>query len=189
MTLPIIISIISTIVWIFPAIKQYKSDYFYFFLILGLLDTIKAITFFLLHMKSQYISIVFLFLLISSLASNNKQRYFFIILSLLSIVIYFGFSLQRNTIMLIQMGIHVIIVIILINSFVKHIQKVKAVNLFLILLITYELITVLKYLAAILSYEQGLISFYIATIIQIFFGIAFLFISFKTKDFPILVKD
>lgn len=189
MNIPLIISIISTTVWILPPIKQYKSDYFYFFLILALLDTIQPIAFFLLHMNPQYFSIVFLFLLISSLASNHKQRYFFIILAILSSVIFLGFSLQNSTLTLIHVGMHVIIVIILINSFVKYIQKVKAVNLFLIILITYELITMFKFIAGILSYEQGVISFIIATFIQIFFGIAFLFISIKTKDFPILAKD
>ncbi|NJD22586.1 MAG: hypothetical protein FIA82_07955 [Melioribacter sp.] len=189
MNIPVTISIISTAIWILPPIKQYKSDYFYFFLILAFLDVMQPVVFFFLHMDPRHVAIIFLLFLISSLPSSHKQRYFFIILGIFTSVFFLGFSFQNSTLTLIRMAMHVIIVIILINSFVKYTLKVKAVNLFLIILITYELITVFKFIAGILSFEEGAFSYVIATFIQIFFGIAFLFISFKTKDFPIHVKD
>jgi len=71
----------------------------------------------------------------------------------------------------------------------KYIEKTKAVNLFLILLITYDLTNILKYTAIMLSIEQGVISFVLATFIQIFFGIIFSFMSLKTKDFPLPTKN
>jgi len=121
--------------------------------------------------------------------SYRKQRYFFIILSILWFIITLSFSIHRNILMITFIGAHIFVVIILINSLMKYIEKTKAVNLFLILLITYDLTNILKYTAIMLSIEQGVISFVLATFIQIFFGIIFSFMSLKTKDFPLPTKN
>ncbi len=189
MKIPYIISFLSMCVWIFPPFKQYKSDFFYFFLVLAISSPITVAVGFLFKISPQILSVTFTLLVISTLMSYCKHRYFFIILSIFWIIISLSFSFHKNILTITFIGAHIFIVIILINSLMKYIQETKAVNLFLILLITYELINILKYIAGILSYERGAISFYIATFIQIFFGIIFLFISFKTKDFPILAKD
>ncbi len=183
------ISFLSICVWIFPPFKQYKSDYFYFFLVLAISSPVAVALFSLFRISPLIPAVTSTFFLISSLMSYRKQRYFFIILSILWFVIALNFSIQRNILILTFIGGHIFVVIILISSLMKYIEKTKAVNLFLILLITYDLINILKFTASLLSIEQGVISFVLATFIQIFFGISFSFISFKTKDFPILVKD
>lgn len=189
MKIPYIISFLSICVWIFPPFKQYKTDYFYFFLVLSIISPVTHALFFLFRISSLISAVTFTFIVISTLMSYRKQRYFFIILSILWFVFALSFSIHRNILIITFIGEHIFIVIILINSLMKYLEKTKAVNLFLILLITYELINILKFTASLLSIEQGTISFVLATFIQIFFGIAFLFISFKTKDFPIYVKD
>lgn len=189
MKIPYIISFLSISVWIFPPFKQYKSDYFYFFLVLAIISPVTIAFFFLFRISSLISTVTFTFIVISTLMSYRKQRYFFIILSILWFVIALSFSIHRNILIITFIVEHIFIVIILINSLMKYIERTKAVNLFLILLITYELINILKYTASLLSIEQGTISFVLATFFQMFFGVAFLFISFKTKDFPIHVKD
>lgn len=189
MNFPFIIVILSILIWIFPPFKQYKSDFFYFFLILALSDPFGIIALYLLSINPQLLSSAFAFLLISSLVSQLKHRYFFVILSILSAVIFLSFSLPRNILIITLIGTHLTIVLILIYSMIKYIQEAKAINLFLILLVTYEFISVIKLIAGFLSYEQGAISFYLATVTQIIFGIIFSFISIKTKDFPLSLKD
>ena len=189
MNIPLIISILSMITWVFPPFKQYKSNYFYFFLILALASPFSWITFILLSINPQIIFIVVSFLLLASVISFTRQRYFFIILALLSLVIYLSFSIHRNAIIITLIVIHIIIVLVLINSIIEYIQKAKTVNLFLVLLITYEFINITKFFAGLLSYEKGAINVYLASFIQIFFGIVFSFISIKTKDFPLPVKE
>lgn len=188
MNYPLIIVIISITVWFFPLFKQYKTDYFYFFLILALSDIVKIISFYLLRINPQVFSLTFAFLLTSSLLSNRKQKYFFVILSILTFIIFLNFSMNRSILILSLIVTHFIIALILVLSLIKYIQKVKAVNLFLILLITYEYIDIIKFVTGLLNNEQGGISFYLATFTQIFFGLLFSFITFTSKDFPLFVK-
>jgi hypothetical protein len=61
--------------------------------------------------------------------------------------------------------------------------KKKTINLFLILLIFCEIVTVFKLIAFVLSLSKGGISFYLGTAIQIVFGILFSFININTKEF------
>ncbi len=189
MNIPLIFVSLSICVWIFPPFKQYKSDFFYFFLIQALSDPIKLVALYLLHIHPQIFSLAFALFLISSLMQNCKQIYFFIILSILSTVVFLCYSFDRNVLIFSLIGTHLIIVLILVNFLIKYIEKTKAFNLFLLLLISYEFISIIKYIAGVLSYEQGAISYYLAGAIQILFGILFSFISIKTKDFPILSKE
>lgn len=189
MNYPLFVVIFTIAVWIFTPFKQYKSDFFYFFLILALSDPIKLVAFYVLRINPQHLSIAVAFLLISSLVSYSKQRYFFVILSILAAAIFLSYSIQRNILILSIIGAHLIIFLVLVNYTIKYIEKAKAINLFLMLLITYEFINIIKFIAGLLSYEQGSISFYLGTFTQIFFGIIFSFITIKTKDFPLFVKD
>lgn len=189
MNYPLIVATLSILAWIYPPFKHYKSEFFYFFLILALSDPFKLIALYLLSVNPQVLSLAVAFLLISSLVSYRKQRYIIIILSILSTAVFLSYSLHRNIIISSLIGTHLIVVLILVVFMIKYIEKIKAINLFLILLITYELISTIKYIAALLSYEQGVISFYLATATQMFFGIIFSFISIKTKNFHIIIKD
>ncbi len=189
MNIPVIISISSIIVWALPPFKQYRTDYFYFFLILAFTSPFNIIIIYLLRISPLLIAVMSSFLLISSLMSYKKQRYFFVILSIISFVISFGFSIHRNTLIILLILTHIIVVLILINSFIKHLQETKAVNLFLILLVTYEFINIVKFIAGLLSFEQGAISYHLPSFIHLFLGITFIFVSLKTKDFPILSQD
>jgi len=180
--------IISTVVWILPPFKQYKSDFFYFFLILAFTDPLTIIGVYLLGISPHYVQTALGILLISSLVYRPKHRYFFVILSILTFVVFLSFSLQRNITHLTLIATHFIIVSFLILYFMKYVQEKKAINLFLVFLVTYEFINVIKLIASSLSYEHGVISFYLATTTQIFFGIIFMFITIKTKDFPLIIK-
>jgi len=190
MNYPLIILFLSSFFWLFPPFKQYKTDFFYFFLILALSDPLKLGTHYFLynlHINIYVLSLAFAFLLISSLVSSRKQKYFFIILSILTTVIAFIYSSRSKSVLILLIAAHLIIVFILVFFLIKHIEKNKAINLFLILLVTYEFINVVKLIAGLLSGEQGVISFYMASFAQLFFGISFSFISIKTKDF-LLIK-
>ncbi|KAF0140424.1 MAG: hypothetical protein FD122_2439 [Stygiobacter sp.] len=60
--------------------------------------------------------------------------------------------------------------------------------MFLIMLVFYQLISLLKYVAILLDLYKGGISFYLATFSQILLGIGFLFVNINTKNFPIKVE-
>ena len=184
-----VIRILSIVTWVFPPFKQYKSKFFYFFLILALAGPFVIISSYLLHINSILLSTMVSFLSIVSLSFHSKQRYFFAVLIILSTIILLSFSLHRNIIILSLIGTHLIFVLILVLYIMRHILETRAINLFLILLVTYELINITKFMAGLLSYNQGAISFYLATFAQIFFGISFSFISIRTKDFPIHIKE
>jgi len=90
--------------------------------------------------------------------------------------------------MKIASAIHIIILGKIIEIFFSRILKSQSLNLFLSLLLFYELIYNFKYLAAILSFESGGISWFMGTVSQFIFAILFAFININTKDFSLVRK-
>jgi hypothetical protein len=184
----IILISISIVLWILPLFKQYKTEYFLFFLILALADPVKLPLSFLFHLVANRFSWVVALFLLSSLINNLKMRKILLWVSLAAFVISIAFKFDSNIMMKIAFAIHIIILAKIIEIFFNRIFKLQSLNLFLSLLLFFELIYVFKYLAAILSFQSGGISWIIGGVSQMLFAILFAFININTKDFSLVRK-
>ena len=184
----IILLTISIILWVLPLFKQYKTEYFLFFLILSLTDPVKTTLGLLFHLISNRFSWVVALLLLSSLIKNLKLRKILLWVSLGAFVISISFKLDSNIMLKIALAIHIIILSKIIEIFFNRILSSQSLNLFLSLLLFYELIYVFKYLAAVLSLESGSVSWIIGSVSQFIFAILFAFININTKEFSLKRK-
>jgi hypothetical protein len=177
-----IIIIVSMIIWILVPFKHYKTSFFYFFLILALSDPIRFGLFMTFKIAPMKMSPV-IFLLVTFSLLDKKYFYISIITSLFYCFILFYLRISQNITMDISFIIQIVVALLILYRILHYLNENKAINLFHIILMTYLLINIFKYLAMMLNYEQGVASFYLGSFSQIIFGIIFFFINEKTKDF------
>lgn len=161
----------------------------FFFIILAVFDPIRFLLFYTLKVNPNNLSAASALLLLSSLITKKNIRNILIAASVPLALFFTSGNFPRSIPSGSSCFIHVAIVYVLIDIFIRYLSENRAVNLFLTLLITYELITILKIVAAILSYEGGAVSYYLASFIQIFFGILFSFINIDTKNFSLALTE
>lgn len=184
----LILASISIVLWILPLFKQFKTEYFLYFLILSLTDPIKLTLIFLFHLGPNRFSWVVALFLLFSLIKNSKLKKVLLCVSLAAFIISVSFKINTNIFMKIALAIHIIILGKITEMFFNRLLSSQSLNLFLSLLLFYELIYVFKYLAAILSFESGGISWIMGSVSQFIFAVLFAFININTKDFSLVRK-
>lgn len=189
MSIPLLIVVVSIIVWFFPPFANKRSQYLFFFIILAVSDPIMLLFYYTLKVNPNNLFAASALLLLSSLITKKNIRNILIAASVPLALFFTSGNFSRSITVGSFCLIHVAIIYVLIDIFIRYLSENRAVNLFLTLLITYELITILKIVAAMLSYEGGAVSYYLASFIQIFFGILFSFINIDTKNFSLALTE
>ena len=182
------ISIISIVIWLFPLIKQYKTEYFYFFLVLAIADPLMFAIVLIWKITAQITAPFFLLILSGSL---RPKKLLWLPFALIFLFIFVWFIKESNNALLLTGSIgHLIIFMMIISRLIDQLNKRQLLSGFLVLLSIYELINVLKVLIMVTDLLHGITQFYIASFFQILFGLLFSFISVKSSRFDIkLVKD
>jgi hypothetical protein len=177
-----VLVISSMIIWFCVPLKHYKTMYFYFFIILAIADPLKLVILYTIKLTPMKVTpIIFLFLIFSLL--NKKYIYIPILISLAYIIALFKVNFPTNIALEISFAIQIAISVVILYRFLHYLNENRTINLFHVILMTYLLINLSKYLAMLLNFEQGSVSYFLGSVSQIIFGILFLFINEKTKDF------
>ena len=177
----------SMLVWALAAVKQYKTSYFTFFLLNALSDPVTRILYLGFQLWPLKFYPTFILLKNFSLTSRFKLP---MILVICVVVLSTSLLLGNNIfwLYLLCLILTLLIFFTLVNKLIEHINQTRSFSLFLIMLIFYQLIGLIKYAAMLLDIGKGGISFYLAAISQILLGIGFLFVNINTKNFPIKVE-
>ena len=128
-----------------------------------------------------------LLFLYSLLAMKNKMLLIVVLVVLISLIILL--PLNRDQLLVLNSLLHFLITIIIINEFVNYISQNIAINLFLVMLIIYEIMAVLKNIAVVTNFKQGPVLFYLSTFFQIIFGIIFAFMNINSKSIRLKVEE
>ena len=184
LSIPYIIFYLTTIIWLFPIFKQYRTPYFYTFLFYGLNSFANIIAPKIIPVKGQLINPIFTMLIIYSLFNKSRKNLIWILFFTV-ILIAVEFYIQDRFTLLINALLHAIILFIILSQFIKYITEENIINLFLVLFIIYEITHVLKNLVVFSDYINGIVLFYITTFFQLFFGILFTFININTKKYSL----
>lgn len=187
MNIPILIQYLSILIWLVPPIRQYKTQYFTFFLILALSDPILYSIYLIFGIQALRFYPIMTFLLIISF-SNIKKHFLWITSSLVILILTYIFNNDPTRLYFLCIILFTVVLFQIINKLIQILIQKRLLNLFLSLLLFYTLINELKFIAIALNLSQGSISYYLATFTQIFFGITFSFITITTKNFPISSK-
>jgi hypothetical protein len=120
-------------------------------------------------------------LLLYSLMKKDKKNLTIILVS--EVILNVFIWLFPNYVFLVSALIHIIIVLEIVSKFLIQLYNRNEINLFLILLIAYELSNSFKNLVMYIDLINGLIFFFINSTLQIIFGIIFMFININKKTF------
>jgi hypothetical protein len=179
---------ISIILWILPLFKQYKTEYFVYFLILALTDPLVLVFLKLFHIVGNRFIVFVALLLLWSLITNTKIKRLLLLSALPVFIIAVSYSLENKLIVGLGCAVHLIILGVIATNLLNRLLHTQTLNFFLSLLILYELIYVLKYLAIILNNETGAMSAFIGSVSQIILAVLFIFINIDSKEFLFVRK-
>lgn len=177
---------ISSIIWIFPVFRQRKTEYIKYFIVLAVADPLGMLLYRLTHFPIQIYAFFVIALMLSAL-SPPKYHLKNAVLSMIASILLWVCTLNSVLIHGFDSILLLAIIVLLCIRFVKKLI-IKKVNLFLALLIFYNIISFLRMFSIVLNYEQGAISSIIGNAFQIIFGILFTFINVNTKNFKLNIR-
>lgn len=180
MSIQFIILYLSMFFWIFPAVRQYKTEMFWYFLVLALSDPISLILR-ALRINYPHTTLILYFALLLTVMlplfkRPSTKAVLFIILTL-SIYSFFDSVMFTANVKLL---IHVIIIFYFSQRSLLFIKQTDKVNIFHLFLLLEEISIVLKVLAALDGTKTGLAFFVVTNGFQIL--IAIFFTIFKEND-------
>lgn len=183
-----LITIFGAFVWLLPPIRNRGTEFFYLFLVYAVSDPIKIFAFYVFNVNAYILVIILNSLLITSLLKSKLNQIVLTAVSVIITMVFVSFNAPKFLYELVSTILHFALAIILLIKLTDRMALNKSLNLFLMLLLTYEVITVLKRIYQIIDPLYGNMSFYLGTIFQIMLGIMFVFINVNTKNIK-LVKD
>ncbi len=171
------IQLISTFIWVFVPIRQFRTRFFLFFLVLGLMDIVYFLLILSVRINSlSYYSIGIIILLYSALINVKQNNRIIVTAISMSIGIVIILMLPSQA-LIFQMAIHLIIFIFFIKILVVYFSENRKLLLFHIMLVIYEFSLLLKFFVYYQEVGVGPVYYSVTTTIEVIIGISFLFIN------------
>jgi hypothetical protein len=183
-----IIFYISIIVWLCPLFRQYRTKYFYFFLVLGLTDVVVFILIKLFHINPQLIYPFSGVLLVCSLIELNKIK-ITLLFFITGLLIYLCWKFDLRLLVVLYSVFSFVSLLIILYHFLQFVVSKNAISIFFVFFIAYEFSLVLKNIVVFTNLIEGAILFYVTTLFEIAFGIIFTFVNVNTKVYKLPIKD
>ena len=176
-----IILYINSLIWFLIPIRQYKTRFFSFFLVLALFDPIVIILYQFLTFKSLNLYLIGTVILLypALFGVTKKIKISILLLFCIASLITIYFSLFD--LILIQIAIHLIIFIYFLKLFVIHFSESRQILLFHLFLLGYEFSILLKFIVYYNEVALGQIYFYGTTAVEILIGLFFIFVNEKNS--------
>ncbi len=173
----------SIFFWLFPVYRQYKGNYFLFFLILALSDPMVMLSVAVLKVQPTLIhSIAGIFLLYS--IDTVKQEFERLwLLNLMIVVTFIIALLLLSNLLILVLILHFLILIVFIKKLMLKLHQLSEFNWFYLVLIFYEITVILKVIVFISGTEIGILYFYLTLAFQ--FLVAIFFTIFREES-PLL---
>ena len=183
---PFIVAFVSSVFWIFPAIRNYKTKLFLYFLVLAVSDPVAITAVFLFREFSTEFYVFSALLLIASLKVffSSQKLYLTILTIFFLMTVAVAFS-PVNIKYIANMIEHIVVAFIFIGILLSYVAMTSKVKGYHIILVLYEISIILKILFIILNVELGLGYFYTTTIFQML--IAVFFSVYKEIDNKLLI--
>ena len=187
MRLSLVLLCISMIVWIFPAIRQYRGNFFYYFLILAVTDPVGQLWYFFTGPSSfTYVYCINSLLLYYSIDLKNQSILGNWVSKLTSLLIIVIALLLNTNYHLIIIVLHIIILFKFIKLISVKLFNENELNLFYLVLILYELTIIVKMSIIIIHTEIGSIFFQITLAFEML--IAVFFMIFREDNSKIIIN-
>jgi hypothetical protein len=179
---------ISIFFWAFPPFRQFKGEFFLFFLILALSDPISLLLVKLTKINPDFIMILSSFLLFYSINFNLndiKKKIYCHFAFIVILLILFG-VIQTPPIII--MLIHLFILSKLVSLLIIKIFKENSFNIFVLMIVFYEISIVLNLSIYLTKNDIWLVVYYSTLTFQIFLAIFFTVFTEKSKRLILKLK-
>ena len=181
MTIASIITYISIFIWIFPALRQYRESYFYFFLVLALSDPVNIICVHALGVfPNYYVHSVAGLLLLYSIGFKLENLLRFWYANIVFIIFFLIALFSIENLLFIILFSHFLILIKFIKILMLKLYQSGEFNWFYLALIFYEITVILKVIVFISGTEIGILYFYLTLAFQ--FLVAIFFTIFREEN-------
>jgi len=171
------IAYINAIVWLIIPIRQFKTRFFLFFLILGLLDPTVYIWdhIFTLNIAIPYLlgTTILLYPALFELKNKIKLGLILALFTMDLIIVFYAINIS----IIIQMVIHFIIFISFLKVLVVFFSENRKLLLFHLMLVLYEFSLLLKFFVFYNEVGVGPAYYYVTTSFEIMIGIFFIFFN------------
>lgn len=182
----------SMIAWMLPPLRQFREKYFYYFLILAINDLL--VVFLFLGVSIVLPNGVFYTLASSllylALFNREELRKKKIIISLFllfnALVVFLPGAKEKYLILCI---IHTLIMYEFLKKFFVELSLQETFNLFLFLLVFYEMSIIIKFIVSLLDFRWGIIYFDMISILEIMLALSFAVFKERQMKFQKNVKD
>ncbi len=190
MIIPYILLVVSVIIWTFIPFRQFRGNYFVFFLILAMLDPLMLFVVKLFHVHPfRFYSISSIFLIFSLLDFDliKKRIPLITTIALGNTLIAIFANLQILKIDLLLQNI--IIEYLILERTTLYIQGNNCINYFHLALNFYVVTLIIKDFVVLIDVKTGVYYFYITSSFEILIGLYFLFVNEKNSAIYMLESD
>ncbi|MBV6419615.1 MAG: hypothetical protein DAHOPDDO_00838 [Ignavibacteriaceae bacterium] len=186
MVIASIIGYISTVIWLLPPFRQYKGQYFYFFLILALSDPINLSAVYWFHFQAHIIHSIAGLLLFYSIEFSRRAIKKYLTLHLL-IIAGFSISLLRiDNLLYLVVCLHLLILFKFIRIVLTNTFNNNTLNGFNLALSFYELSIVINLSVFLTGNDLMIVIYYMSLSFQ--FLMAIFFTVFTPKSNFLIIK-
>ncbi len=181
----------SILIWLATPLRQYKKNYFFFFLLYALTDPILILVHLFFHIHPYQAYSIFILLAVLSLLKFTwikKYKVYISLAFLINIILSVYANLKYLSIDLILLNF--IILIIFLSKAIFDVYKEDLINVFYFVICVYQISIIMKYVIFATNVKTGIIFFYLTSAFEILIGIYFIFynernspkIKFKLKS-------
>lgn len=181
MNIAIYITSVLYLIWLIIPLRQAKTHYFFYFLVLSVLSAVMLLDYFLLIHPAYFYPAAFSFLIISLFNFKKIPYYIFFLSAVLAVSILLPFVLSIQTITIILVIQNVIIFIIILKRAIVYSSTTSKLNIFHFVLLLYQVTLITRFIVVIGEIRTGIIFFYLSAAFGIFIGIYFLFYNEKNS--------
>ena len=176
-----IIAYISILVWLLPPFKQLKGGYFLYFLISGYSDPLVILLGEVFRLNPYYTHLLIAFLLSISILFYSKKLNSKWIASLILLLILSLWLGNKNTIFIPIIIFRFLIILQLLISFSNEFLLKQRINIYLSVLIFYEITIILKYAAVGCNYSLGIYFYYLTSVFGMLICLFFIFYNLQNS--------
>ena len=168
---------ISDIVWVLPAFRQFSGRYKNYFIIVGLAGIISNTLQFIPHFMV-YVNYTGLFMSALLVATawgrdNSSQKKYVQYALLIVVSIIFMLFREKQMNALGMLFLHLLVMLIFLSNVVLETVSTKSVNLFLFMMVLYELSIVVRFFMAITSTVPSIYYYHFSIIFEMLVGLFF----------------
>jgi len=176
--------------WIFPAIRQYKSNLFWYFLLYAIHDPIAALYFHFTGRTEEGIGIVFNLLLLLSISWGYRDKNFIkFLLAAAFLVSFISLFSTRHFVLYTNLLIHSILFFLFMLRTLSFVAVNGGLNIFHLFLLLEEISIFLKFFVLLFELKTEMAFFITTTAFEILIALFFSFYREDNKKLLVTLKE